>query len=98
MPIQICPKCKTICEINESQLELGLPFECACGCKFEMFPKEGKSALGAKTVEVNDEFDSQSLTEIPRQHVFFIVFSMAALAIASLIWPSFRIISLFFVS
>jgi hypothetical protein len=33
-----CPKCGASCDVSETNLELGSPIRCACGCNFEVLP------------------------------------------------------------
>lgn len=61
MATHSCPRCGSTCELSEDDLVLGLPFTCACGCRFEPVPRSRPEFLHAEPIERVPEPESRVL-------------------------------------
>jgi len=98
MPIQICPRCKSICDISEEQLRDGKPFECSCGCKFEMFPKKDPGVWSAETIKRDESASPGPRKPEPRKWPDPLSLSIAGGVTVGTLWTFGWLVSLFLTS
>jgi hypothetical protein len=87
-----CPKCRRFCKVSEALLELGLPIECVCGCKFEVLPGTSPS-YHSQTEESQTQQTHTKTTSPPEKkkkflwkHLFAPSMVIAGVGLAFALW------------
>jgi hypothetical protein len=106
MPTQSCPKCRSVCQVSERNVELGVSIECACGCKFDVFPRRlefggpevsPKSSFTFAGVTMNDG-DSAPRVRAPGGVPYSLMLLVGGLAVVGFVWSSLWMVALFLIS